>query len=228
MWMQPTKKEAKIERMDKTMKRKFLEDLGIEKEQIDKILDENSADIGKAKGEAESISTERDDLKKAVSDRDKQLEDLKKSTGDVEAMKQQITDLQTANKTKDTEHASNIKKLKYDTALDKALQAAKAKNAKAVKALLELDPEKAEFNDDGSIKGLDKTLKGLQTAEESGFLFDAADGKPPTFKGMKPGEGSGGKPAELNKDQFKRMSYKERNELYNTDKTTYDALSGND
>lgn len=226
MWMQPTKKEAKIERMDQTMKRKFLEDLGIEKDLIDKILDENSSDIGKAKGEAESIQAERDTLKKTVADRDKQLEDLKKSTGDVEGMKKQITDLQEANKTKDAEHASNIKKLKYDTALEKALEAAKAKNAKAVKALLDLDPEKAEFNDDGSIKGLDKTLKGLQEAEESGFLFHAADGKPPTFKGMKPGEGSGGSPAALTKDQFTKMSYKERNELFNTDKTTYDALVG--
>ena len=31
------------------MQRKFLENLGLEKEAIDKILDENSADIGKAK-----------------------------------------------------------------------------------------------------------------------------------------------------------------------------------
>lgn len=31
------------------MKRKFLEDMGLEKEQVDKILDENSQDIGKAR-----------------------------------------------------------------------------------------------------------------------------------------------------------------------------------
>ena len=38
------------------MKRKFLEDLGLEdKDTIDKILDENSSDIGKAKGELETV-----------------------------------------------------------------------------------------------------------------------------------------------------------------------------
>ena len=31
------------------MKRKFLEDMGLSKEQVDAILDENSQDIGKAK-----------------------------------------------------------------------------------------------------------------------------------------------------------------------------------
>lgn len=44
------------------MKRKFLEDLGLEKETIDKILDENSADIGKVKGE---LDTAKNDLKEA-------------------------------------------------------------------------------------------------------------------------------------------------------------------
>ena len=40
------------------MKRKFLEDLGLEKEVIDKILDENSADIGRAKGELETVKNQ--------------------------------------------------------------------------------------------------------------------------------------------------------------------------
>ena len=68
------------------MKRKFLEDLGIEdKDTIDKILDENSSDIGKAKGELETVQnqlkdakTEVETLKGQVSERDGQLETLKK------------------------------------------------------------------------------------------------------------------------------------------------------
>ncbi len=39
------------------MKRKFLEDMGLEKEQVDKILDENSQDIGKAKGDSDDCCT---------------------------------------------------------------------------------------------------------------------------------------------------------------------------
>ena len=40
------------------MKRKFLEDMGLSKEQVDAILDENSQDIGKAKADLDSAQTE--------------------------------------------------------------------------------------------------------------------------------------------------------------------------
>lgn len=123
------------ERMVLNMKRKFLEDMGLEKEQVDKILDENSQDIGKAKGDSEKIQKDLDaanaeveSLKGQISDRDKQLETLKNSTGDVEGMKQEIAKLQADNKAKDDAHAAEIKQLKIDAAIDSALTGAKAKN----------------------------------------------------------------------------------------------------
>ena len=74
-------REKSEERMI-NMKRKFLEDLGLEdKDTIDKIMDENSSDIGKAKGELETVqqnlknaNTEIETLKGQVSERDGQLE----------------------------------------------------------------------------------------------------------------------------------------------------------
>ena len=42
------------------MKRQFLEEMGLTKEQVDKILDENSQDIGKAKGEVTKIQADLD------------------------------------------------------------------------------------------------------------------------------------------------------------------------
>lgn len=188
------------------MKRKFLEDLGLEKEVIDKILDENSADIGKAKGEVDSITSERDKLKTDLADRDKQLETLKNSTGDVEAMKKQIADLQAENKTKDETHAAEMKQLKVDAAVSAALSAAKAKNEKAVKALLELDPEKIELLDDGSIKGLDDQIKKLTESDDTKFLFDTST-KKTQMKGAKPGET--GKEDPDTKVDVSKMSYEE-------------------
>lgn len=192
--------------MDLKMKRKFLEDLGLEKEVIDKILDENSADIGKAKGEVDSITSERDKLKTDLADRDKQLETLKNSTGDVEAMKKQIADLQAENKTKDETHAAEMKQLKVDAAVSSALSAAKAKNEKAVKALLELDPEKIELLDDGSIKGLDDQIKKLTESDDTKFLFDTST-KKTQMKGAKPGET--GKEDPDTKVDVSKMSYEE-------------------
>lgn len=180
------------ERMVLNMKRKFLEDMGLEKEQVDKILDENSQDIGKAKGDSEKIqknldaaNAEVESLKGQVSDRDKQLETLKNSTGDVEGMKQQIAKLQADNKAKDDAHAAEIKQLKIDAAIDSALTGAKAKNNTAVKALLK-DLDKAELADDGTIKGLAEQIEALQKSDA--YLFDTTTKKKTQVKGAKPGE----------------------------------------
>lgn len=193
------------------MKRKFLEDMGLEKEQVDKILDENSQDIGKAKGDSEKIQKDLDaanaevkSLKGQISDRDKQLETLKNSTGDVEAMKQQIATLQADNKAKDEAHAAEIKQLKIDAAIDSALTGAKAKNNTAVKALLK-DLDKAELAEDGTIKGLAEQIEALQKSDA--YLFDTTTKKQTQVKGAKPGE-SGNESGDHEVDTSK-MTYSE-------------------
>lgn len=197
------------------MQRKFLEDLGIkDKETIDKIIDENSTDIGKAKGELETVQqkltnaeAEVATLKSQVSERDGQLETLKKSTGDVDALKQQIETLQTENKQKDETHAAEIKKMKIDTAVENALTAAKAKNNIAVKALLK-DLEKAELNEDGTIKGLKEQIDTLVKDEGTKFLFDS-ENKKQKIKGAEPGKADADD-ADDDKVDLSKMTYDER------------------
>ena len=125
------------------MTRKQLEDLGISKEQADSIMKMNGDDIENAKAasaaEAKSMQTENSNLKKQVADRDKQLETLKASAGDNETLKKQIADLQDENAKTRKSHESEMNQLKVDFAVEKALAGAKAKNIKAVKALLEAD-----------------------------------------------------------------------------------------
>ena len=193
------------------MKRKFLEDMGLEKEQVDKILDENSQDIGKAKGDSEKIQKDLDaanaeveSLKGQIYDRDKQLETLKNSTGDVEGMKQEIAKLQADNKAKDDAHAAEIKQLKIDAAIDSALTGAKAKNNTAVKALLK-DLDKAELAEDGTIKGLAEQIEALQKSDA--YLFDTTTKKQTQVKGAKPGE-SGNEDGDHGVDTSK-MTYSE-------------------
>lgn len=71
--------------------------------------------------------------------------------------------------------------------MELALTNAKAKNTKAVKALLDLS--KIDLDGD-TVKGLDDQIKQLAEAEDSKFLFGTSEGgnKPPGFKGIKPGE----------------------------------------
>ncbi|GAB6159626.1 phage scaffolding protein [Howardella ureilytica] len=75
------------------MKRKFLEDMGLTKEQVDSILDENSQDIGKVKGDLDTANQEITSLREQIVDRDSKLETLKNSTGDVQAVLDAIDDV---------------------------------------------------------------------------------------------------------------------------------------
>lgn len=135
------------------------------------------------KSRFDEVNNEKKKLELDVRDRDAQLETLKNSTGDVEAMKQQIETLQNENKQKDEAHAAEIKQLRIDTAIETALTGAKAKNNLAVKALLK-DLDKAELQEDGTIKGLAEQIAVLQKSDE--YLFEAKTST--KMKGAKPGE----------------------------------------
>lgn len=168
-----------------------------------------AAEIGKnfvAKSDFNATNEAKKQLEASLKDRDTQLETLQKSNGDAAALREQITQLQAQNAEQAKEHAATIKQLRLDSAVEAALVGAKAKNVKAVKALLELD--KAELAEDGTVKGLAEQLKALTESPDTGFLFDTDSKKSGTFKGVKPGEGSGGKAAGGAKDP-KDMTYDE-------------------
>lgn len=193
------------------MIRKFLENLGLEKDVIDKILDENSMDIGKAKGNYDDLKVELDNLKVEIGNRDKQLGELKKAVGDNDELKSQIQKLQDENKVAKETYESQIKQMKLDNIVDNALSS--AKNKKAVKALLDLT--NAEL-DGETVKGLDEQIKKLQEAEDSKFLFNI-ETTASKFKGTKPGEKTdGGAGTGGDKPDFSKMSYSEIEAYYNT------------
>jgi predicted nucleic acid-binding Zn-ribbon protein len=175
------------------MKRTELEALGLSKEQIDNVMTMNGTDIENAKkvatAETESLQNQIDSLQMTLKERNKQLEDLQKSTGNVDDLKQQIATLQADNKAKDEEHAKELMQLKVDTAVEKALTGANAKNLKAVKALLDLTD--AKLDKDGNVKGLSEQIEKLTTGEDTKFLFDAPQ---QTFKGFQPGASAQQKP----------------------------------
>ena len=156
------------------------------------------------KARFDEVNNEKNTLQTTLKERDGQLEILKNSTGDIEGLKKQITDLQTANGEKDKAHAAEIQTLKVEAAVEAALTAAKAKNGKAVRALLDL--EKAEIADDGTIKGLADQIKKLQGAEDSKFLFDS-ETKKTTMKGASPAEN--GKEEPDTKVDISKMTYEE-------------------
>lgn len=175
------------------MNKEKLIEMGLTEELATSVMKElDGAYVPKAR--FNEVNTELKQAKDQVKERDSQLETLKKSVGDSEELKKQIETLQNDNKTKDEAHAAEIKQIKIDAAVDKALADAKAKNPKAVKALLDL--AKAEISDDGTIKGLDAQIKTLSEAEDSKFLFDTdnTQNKNHNSKGFVPGQKKDGVP----------------------------------
>lgn len=152
------------------MKRKFLEDLGLEKEVIDKILDENSSDIGAIKDELATVTKEKEKLVSDLAERNTQLETLKESAGSIEDLKTQIATLQSDNAAKDKAHKAEMEAFKIDIAVDKAITGAKGKNIKAIKALFNMDEIK--LDKDGNVVGYVEQLETLMKADDSKFLFD--------------------------------------------------------
>lgn len=150
------------------------------------------------------VIEEKNKLKNDIADRDKQFETLKNSTGDVEAMKEQIASLQADNKAKDEAHAAEIRQMKINSALESALIGSKAKNVTAVKALIK-DLDKAELQEDGSIKGLEEQIAALKKSDS--YLFEEATTTKPNFKGFQPGVAK--KETTTGKVDMSKMSYEE-------------------
>lgn len=169
-------------------------------------------DVNNAKKNAESLLAERD----------KQIEDLKASAGASDDLKKQIEKLQADNKAAVEAKDAEIKSIKINNAVNTALLSAGAKNIKAVMALVDMD--KVKLSDKGDISGIDEQIEALKGSDDSKFLFKE-DKPSTTIKGAKPVSGNTGNAGAITKEQFTKMGYKERVELYNTNKELYDELS---
>lgn len=146
--------------------------LNLTEEQINKILaaSEKELEAYVPKTKFEEVESEKKHLEEINKTSNKQLEELKKGVTDVESLKVEIQKMQDLNKAKEAEYATNLKNIKVENAVEMALIGAKAKNNKAVKALLNL--EGLELGEDGKLKGLDKQLDSLLKDESTAFLFN--------------------------------------------------------
>lgn len=181
------------------MKTEFLKSLNLSQEVIDKIMAENGKDIAVEQKKAEKVIQERDSYKLKAESLETQVNDAnteiqKFKDMDIDGIKKAADDWkETAEKAK-ADADKQISQMKFDYALSAALTGAKAKNTKAVKALLDMDGLK--FND-GKIVGLDEQLAQIKT--DNDYLFESDEPAPQFVKGTNGGSGSvgGKKPSEM-------------------------------
>lgn len=159
------------------MTKEELVSMGLSEEQAGKVLDAHKEELKEyvPKSRFNEVNEEKKTLKSQLADRDKQLTELKNTAGDNEQLKQKIAELEDTNKKAAAEHEAQLKQLRIDHAVESALTSAKARNQKAVRALLNLDD--VDIDDDGKIKGLDKQIKKLVESDDTKFLFDVDSGK---------------------------------------------------
>lgn len=170
------------------MTRESLKGLGLEDAAIDKILDENMADIGKEKAKTTAAKADLADAQGKLSAATAGLEALKKSNGDVAAVQKQLADLQ-AKYEKDTgELTAKLADRDYSDAIARAItgKSLKFSSKSAERAFTAaLKEQKMELKD-GELAGLDDFIKAQREADPDAF---APDRPVPRFA---TGSGSGG------------------------------------
>ena len=149
--------------------KELLKKAGIPEDKLDSTITDINKELPKyfiPKDKYNEVAEAKKKLEADIAERDKQLEDLKKAAGTSEELKKQIEQLQADNKKASEEWQAKMAQMQLDFAIEKALAAAKAKNAKAVKALLDLEKVKL---DGEQLLGLDDQLKELQKSDA--YLF---------------------------------------------------------
>lgn len=170
------------------MKRKFLEDLGLTKEQIDSVMDENGKDIEAEKEKATTTTAELEDLKKQLKEANSTITDLKKSNADNEALQAKVKEYEDTIKTQKADYEAKVRNLTLDSAIEKALSNAGAKHVDLLST--KIDREKLKIETDGKVTGLDEQISAYKESYKDLFT--------PKIEGRDPNNNGGGKPSVKN------------------------------
>ena len=178
------------------MKKEDLISLGISDEQAEKILTlhTNSVKDFIPKARFDEVIKEKNDLKTQMTDLNGKITELGKLAPENESLKTKVTEITEAQK----KIASDYKQKIQDVRSEAVIAASKAKNSKAVRAVI--DWEKVTWDDDGNPKGLSEQIEEFKKSDNA-FLFEqetkpAAPVAPvaPVFRGAAPVTSHGTQP----------------------------------
>ena len=182
------------------MNKEDLKKFGVEDEAVQKkIIVAHGKDIEKFKGlnekakvDADTAKVEIEGLQKQVKEagvtidgfKNMDVEGVKKSAEEWKLKAEQAaTDAKASVDKIRSDGEKQVSDLKFGHAVNGALLKARAKNPKAVRALL--IEENLKLNDDGSLLGLDEQLTKIKT--DNDYLFETDDKTPRIVKSTKTG-----------------------------------------
>lgn len=169
------------------MKRKFLEDLGLDKETVDAIITENGADIENARSsEASKFDTERKnlqsqitDLQGQVSQRDTDLADVQKKLTEAQENAEKLTeaqnaivDLQSKYDTERKDWEDRNAKQAYEFAIRERANALNFSSAAAKKEFIREAIGKEFKMEKDTLLGFDDYVKLYKESDPGAFVPD--------------------------------------------------------
>ncbi len=174
------------------MKREFLEELGIEKEVIDKILETNNQELEKYKKQAENSKNDNTVLQNQLKEIEQKFTELQTSAANAEELKKQLEAMQQKHKKETEEFQNQIAQRDYKDAMKYAIEKNNIKftSEMAKRAYLE-ELQKANLTiKDGSLDGFEEFHKKQIEADSNAFVLDNTQGQKPHF--MPPMNSNGG------------------------------------
>lgn len=167
------------------MEREYLEGLKLDNDTIDKIMAEHGKGINALKQQVSTLETEKESLAGQLGEANRQIEDFRGM--DIEGIKQAADDWKTKAEAAEAKAKADVEKLQFDYALNAALTGARARDTRAVTALLDMEGLKLN---NGEIVGLKDQLDKLKA--EKDYLFESAEGVPRIVKGAGNNADTGG------------------------------------
>ncbi len=186
------------------MTREFLKTLGLEEAAVDRILDENMADIGREKARGTQAKTDLAEAREALTAVQGELESLKKSNGDLAAVQQRLTDLQAKYDQDTAALTARLAERDYAEAVTRAIgeRGLKFSSKSAERAFTAALKEQKLPLKDGALEGLEGFLQAQREADPDAF---APERPAPRLLGPLGGGGAPPEPVPANVAQAREM-----------------------
>lgn len=195
------------------MKRKFLEDLGLEKEVIDKIMTENGSDIEAVKADYGTLEQKNKELDEKLLAANQTIEGF----SDYEQTKQAAEEYKKKLEQTEQKYAQEAAERTFHQSLEKSITEAGGIDDVAIKAHMNV---KTLMESKDQSKDILAAIESIKT--EKGYLFGKQE--PITVAVTKT---DGTKLTDITLEGFKKMGYKERLELKTANPQKYEELRGN-
>ena len=164
-------------------------------------------------------------LEGQIKAKDKELKDLGKKFEGNEDLASELATMKANSKKMEDDYKKQIADMQLNHSMEAVFNENKVKDAKLIKALLDMDKIKL---DGDKLTGLDDQITALKESHD--YLFNIEQppkglGSNPNFRGMggAPGDGK----IQITKEDFAKMDYSDRVNLFNNNRKLYEQLNEN-